>query len=167
MLSPLDVPTSPFSLDAGSSREVQYFAAVGRVDRRKTVVEAREQLKSIGARLAGEFAKTNAGETLDGRPLADTMVADVRTALFVLMGAVGFVLLIAIANVGNLLLARGEGCSTISPPPGTSMAENFWPGADPIGKRVTFETASDSGPPVYRTVVGVAKNVRQPHRAAG
>ena len=41
-----------------------------------------------------------------------------------------------------------------------TMAAKFWPGADPIGKRVTFETASDSGPPVYRTVVGVAKNVR-------
>jgi len=41
-----------------------------------------------------------------------------------------------------------------------TMAEKFWPGQDPIGKRVTFETTTDSGPPVYRTVVGVAKNVR-------
>ena len=89
MLSPLDVPTSPFSLDASGSREVQYFSAVARVDRGKTIVEAREQLKAIGSRLADEFAKTNAGEALDGKPLADSMVADVRTALFVLMGAVG------------------------------------------------------------------------------
>jgi predicted permease len=41
-----------------------------------------------------------------------------------------------------------------------TMAEKFWPGADPIGKRVTFETEGDSGPAMYRTVVGVAKNVR-------
>ncbi|HJR34522.1 MAG TPA: ABC transporter permease [Gemmatimonadales bacterium] len=41
-----------------------------------------------------------------------------------------------------------------------TMAKQFWPGEDPLGKRVTFETATDSGPPVYRTVVGVAKNVR-------
>ena len=41
-----------------------------------------------------------------------------------------------------------------------TMAKQFWLGEDPLGKRVTFETATDSGPPVYRTVVGVAKNVR-------
>jgi predicted permease len=41
-----------------------------------------------------------------------------------------------------------------------TMAKKFWPGDDPIGKRVTFETVSDSGPPLYRTVVGVVKNVR-------
>ncbi len=42
-----------------------------------------------------------------------------------------------------------------------SMAEKFWPGEDPIGKRVTFETEeSDSESRLYRTVIGVAKNVR-------
>jgi len=45
-----------------------------------------------------------------------------------------------------------------------SMAEKFWPGENPIGKRVTFETAEGSTPEnpirVYRTVVGVTQNVR-------
>jgi len=40
-----------------------------------------------------------------------------------------------------------------------TMARRFWPGADPIGQRVTFEEDS-TGAPVYRTIVGVAKNVR-------
>jgi predicted permease len=40
-----------------------------------------------------------------------------------------------------------------------TLAERFWPGADPIGQRVTFERDS-AGAPVYRTVVGVARNVR-------
>jgi putative ABC transport system permease protein len=46
-----------------------------------------------------------------------------------------------------------------------SMADKFWPGEDPIGKRVTFETVPDAAdgpnaPRLYRTVVGVTKNVR-------
>jgi predicted permease len=45
-----------------------------------------------------------------------------------------------------------------------TMARKFWPGEDPVGRRVTFETANNSNrpddPPVWRTVVGVVKNVR-------
>jgi putative ABC transport system permease protein len=43
-----------------------------------------------------------------------------------------------------------------------TMARQFWPGQDPIGKRVTFETETEdrSSAPVYRTVIGVARNVR-------
>ena len=49
MLSPLDVPTSPFGIDAGNnSRDIHYFSAVGRVARDRQVADARQQLKAIG-----------------------------------------------------------------------------------------------------------------------
>lgn len=108
MLAPQDVPTPPFHLDGGlSDRDVQYFSAVARLAPAASLSNARDQLRSIAARLAKEFPTTNASESLEVTPLSENLVSSVRGALFVLLGSISFVLLIACANVAGLLMARG------------------------------------------------------------
>ena len=106
VLAPRDVPTSPLGSDP-DARGVNYFTAVARVDGGRTLVDAREQLRSISATMAAANDPDAGDIVLDAQPLAASMVADVRTALLVVLGAVGFVLLIACANVAGLLIARG------------------------------------------------------------
>jgi putative ABC transport system permease protein len=105
-LAPQDVPTSPLGPDGMDSRAVNYFTAVARVSGTRSLTDAREQMRAISAQLAS-VTTDDRDVVLEVEPLAASMVADVRTALLVVLGAVGFVLLIACANVAGLLIARG------------------------------------------------------------
>jgi putative ABC transport system permease protein len=72
-----------------------------------SIDQARAQMNTIAAGLTAEFPAFDTGWKVKVVPLRDELAGDLRPALLVLAGAVAFVLLIACANVANLLLARG------------------------------------------------------------
>ena len=80
---------------------------LGRLKPSVTLSEANAEVQTIANRIAAEYPGPYAGERMTLAPLAQEVVSGVDTILLVLFGAVGFLLLIACANVGNMLLARG------------------------------------------------------------
>jgi putative ABC transport system permease protein len=88
-------------------RTCQHLRAVGRLKDGVSVGQARAEMLSIETHLAHEFPKEYpADATVLLQPLRDTWVGKTRSALWLLLGATGLVLLIACANIANLLLAR-------------------------------------------------------------
>jgi putative ABC transport system permease protein len=88
-------------------RDCQHLHFVGRMKSGITAQEARADLKTIMSNLVRQYpASYPPSATIALMPLQSYLVGRVSTALWVLLGAVGFVLLIACANVANLMLAR-------------------------------------------------------------
>ena len=89
-------------------RDVAFAHTIARLAPGVSLEKARAELKVYAEQLEREHPATDKGKGINPEPLKDVQTGDVRLALFVILGAVGFVLLIACVNIANLLLARAS-----------------------------------------------------------
>ncbi len=92
--------------DTTMGRRNDFLEVVGRLAPGVEQRQAQQEMVTLARRLEREHPGSNAGWSVDLQPLQERVVGDIRPALLLFMGAVGLVLLIACANVANLMLAR-------------------------------------------------------------
>jgi predicted permease len=98
------------SLEQGSaSRSAHNYKVVGRLRRGVTLEQAQAQMVTIGEQIEQKYPDSNAGLSVAVTRLRDQMVSDFRLTLYLMLAAVAVVLLIACANLANMLLAKAVG----------------------------------------------------------
>ena len=107
MYAPLEY-TETFDASTANGRRAEFIYAIGRSRPDTSAAQVTDDLRRLGAQLQKDFPNTNGSLTFTSAALRDTIVGDVQKPLLMLLGAVALVLLVACANVANLLLARAS-----------------------------------------------------------
>jgi predicted permease len=102
----IDVWTPAVLAEDKSQRGSNYLKVVARLKDGVTVAQAQAQMNQVASALARQYPENDTNLTVTVSPLLEDQVMNIRPVLLILLGAVAFVLLIACANVANLLLAR-------------------------------------------------------------
>jgi len=101
----------PYQFDPNTKDQAHYFVAAGRMRPGITLSQVQAQLRLAAVEFNRKYPGINQRGGFDAQLLKDSVVSDIRSSLLVLIGAVSFVLLIACANVANLLMVRAAGRS--------------------------------------------------------